>query len=238
MSITSIVLDFFDKFKPVPTFDSDVDYGGNYSGNTATGVIVPQIDPKLYDMPKLSDGSSDFSISENNPYSGLSDVYDKITSDMDQSASTANKTYEEWLNGVMEYNAEQARLNREFQQTSADKAMEFSASEAEKNRQWQEMMSNTSYQRAMSDLQAAGLNPKLIYQIAGASTPSGGFSPGISASGSFASTSASLSHKAERSDSVMSALASVFSVLKNADNVTATNVTNLARSIMSIFDFF
>lgn len=49
----------------------------------------------------------------------------------------------------------------------------FNANEARKNRQFQEKMSNTSHQREVKDLAAAGLNP-VLSAGAGASTPAGG----------------------------------------------------------------
>ena len=55
-----------------------------------------------------------------------------------------------------------SKISSSSAQRSADKQMKF-----------QEEMSNTSYQRAMADMRAAGLNPMLAYQQGGASTPVG-----------------------------------------------------------------
>jgi hypothetical protein len=49
----------------------------------------------------------------------------------------------------------------------------FNAAEAEKLREWQERLANTSYQRAVEDLQAAGINPILAAGTPGATTPVG-----------------------------------------------------------------
>lgn len=72
----------------------------------------------------------------------------------------------------MEFDAMQAELSRIWQAEQNQKAMDYS-----------ERMSNTSYQRAMADMKEAGLNPKLVASLGGASSPSGVTSSGATASG-------------------------------------------------------
>ena len=55
----------------------------------------------------------------------------------------------------------------------------FQAEQAKMNREFQERLSSSAYQRAMTDMQKAGLNPALMYKgMSGASTPGGATASG------------------------------------------------------------
>ncbi len=69
----------------------------------------------------------------------------------------------------LEYAREANRLQQEMWQKQAD----YNANQAKLDRNFQEYMSNTAYQRAVIDLFAAGLNPILAVGNMGASTPVG-----------------------------------------------------------------
>lgn len=110
----------------------------------------------------------------------------------------------------------------ESNQAIASSANAFSARQAELNRSFQERMSNTSWQRGIADMRAAGVNPMLMVSQGGASSPSG--------SSAIGTTGAPM--KSSVSEAVSSALAikQLQATLRNIDadtkvkDATASNV--------------
>lgn len=113
------------------------------------------------------------------------------------------------------YNAYQAQLERDFNARQAQITRDFNASEAQKSRDFEERMSGTAYQRAVSDMRNAGINPYLVYGGASsASTPSGtSASSGSAYSSSARSGSGRPSAIEHFFQSGFSALASVASLI-------------------------
>lgn len=76
---------------------------------------------------------------------------------------------------------EGVRDQNNLNSAEAAKTRDFNRNEAVANREFQREMSNTSYQRGVQDMSAAGLNPMLAYSQGGASVPSGSSASGVQA---------------------------------------------------------
>lgn len=141
------------------------------------------------------------------------------------------------------FNASEAALNRSFLSQEAGTTRDFNSAEASVNRlfqaqeadrarAWSERMSATSYQRAIGDLERAGLNPMLAYSQGGAPMPTAGTPSGSMASGSNPGGSAASSGMA--SSGIPGGASASSSGFHRRDNATLAGIsTALAGAQLS-----
>lgn len=154
---------------------------------------------------------SDASVSSSYSNPIVNSVNDNINRILD--VSSANNAW----------SAQQAEIQRKWQEEQNKIAMDFNAAEAAKSRDWQAYMSNSAHQREVADLKAAGLNPILSATGGnGAAVTSGATASGVTSAGS----------KGDTDTSANAAIVSILSSALNAQtqlNMANTNaVTNLA----------
>lgn len=134
------------------TYDPKTD---SYSYQAPFGVIPIQSSSGA--GGRFSSGSS----AKDDFMSWLKPVLDSV-----QSAQQAYQT-----SAIAEAKRQAAELN-EFNRIEAQKERDWSSAEAAKARDWQAKREDSAYQRLVTDLRSAGLNPILAYQSANPQTGS------------------------------------------------------------------
>lgn len=116
------------------------------------------------------------------------------------------------------FQAFQADLDRQFNAEQAELSRVFNAQQAQLQRDFEERLANSAYQRAVSDMKSAGLNPYLAYSQGGAVTPTG-------ATASAQTASHNGSYMTGSNSSILSSSAGIV-------NSAITAISNIAKAVI------
>ena len=108
------------------------------------------------------------------------------------SANIANELGSTRIAEQMGYNSAAWDRAAGWNEMMFERQMAFNAEEAQKQRDWMQMMESTKYQRAVNDMETAGLNPVLAVTGGGISAGSGGGSAASVGAPSMSATSSGL----------------------------------------------